>query len=190
MTENEVLRYLTETGALLNGHFKLRSGLHSNQFFQAALLLQYTAVASKLCTALANKWKDSDIETVISPAVGGIVVGQEVGKALSCRAIFAEKDDDSNLLLRRGFSLRKGERVLIAEDVITKGGRVQQTIDLVREHGAIPVGVAIIADRSDGTVNFADVPYSSLVKLQLATYTPEECPLCKQGIAIDTPGTK
>ncbi|MCR5380402.1 MAG: orotate phosphoribosyltransferase [Lentisphaeria bacterium] len=189
MEKSEIIRDFEDTGALLHGHFLLRSGLHSDQYFQAALLLQHTLIAAKLCAALAESFKDMSIETVISPAIGGIIVGQEVGRALGVKAVFAEKDDDSNLVLRRGFSFHEGERVLVAEDVVTKGGRVQQTIDLVREHGANPVGVAVLVDRSAGDVDFG-IPMVSLLKLQLPTYEASECPLCKQGVPIYKPGSK
>ncbi|MFA6814862.1 MAG: orotate phosphoribosyltransferase [Lentisphaeria bacterium] len=189
MQEKEIIKYLTETGALLNGHFQLRSGLHSSRYFQAALVLQHTLIAAKLCAAMAAPWRDMGIETVISPAVGGIVVGQEVGRALGVKAIFAEKDEASNLHLRRGFCLKKGEKVLVAEDVITKGGRVAQTIELVRSYGAIPVGAACMVDRSTGTVDLG-VPFKSLLKLNLPTYKPEDCPLCAKKMPIDHPGSK
>ncbi len=189
MERSAIIKDFEDTGALLKGHFLLRSGLHSDQYFQAALLLQHTLIAAKLCAVLAEPWQGKGIETVISPAVGGIVVGQEVGRALGVNAIFAEKDDDSNLLLRRGFSLKPGEKVLIAEDVVTKGGRVQQTIDLVREHGADPIGVAVLVDRSAGDVDFG-IPMNSLLKLSLPTYQPAECPMCKNNIPIDKPGSK
>ena len=189
MKESEVLQYLSETGALLKGHFLLRSGLHSDQYFQGALLLQHTLIAAKLCAALAEPWQNQGIETVISPAIGGIVVGQEVGRALGVKAIFAEKDDNSNLLLRRGFTLKPGEKVLVAEDVVTKGGRVQQTIDLVRAHGAIPVGAATLIDRSAGSADFG-IPFRSLLQLNLPTFEPENCPLCKQGLPIDKRSNK
>ena len=189
MTEADILKILSDTGALLTGHFLLRSGLHSNRYFQAALVMQHTAAASQLCGVLADQFRGLAIETVISPAVGGIVVGQEVGRQLGVRAIFAEKDEASNLLLRRGFSLRAGERVLVAEDVVTKGGRVQQTVDLVRACGAEVVGVAVVVDRSDGSLDFG-APLKSLLTLQLATYAADECPMCSQGLPIDKPGSK
>ena len=181
MNDTEILKYMIDTGALLNGHFLLRSGLHSDQYFQAAQLLQNTRIATQ--------WNADEIDVVLSPAIGGIVVGQEVGRALDKRAIFAEKDEESNLLLRRGFVLRPGERVLVAEDVVTKGGRVQQTIDLARSFGAIPVGVCAMVDRSKGGVDFG-IPFRSLVRLSLKTFAPEDCPLCKKGLAIDKPGSK
>ncbi|MBQ4479360.1 MAG: orotate phosphoribosyltransferase [Victivallales bacterium] len=189
MNDTEILKYLCDTGALLNGHFLLRSGLHSDQYFQAALLLQNTQIAALLCAEMARPWKQAGIDVVISPAIGGIVVGQEVGRALGTRAIFAEKDDNSNLILRRGFSLKPGEKVLVAEDVVTKGGRVQQTIDLVRSYGATPVGVTVLVDRSKGDVDFG-IPFHSLARLSLKTFDPNDCPLCKKGMPIDHPGSK
>ncbi len=189
MKESEILESFCSTGALLKGHFQLRSGLHSDQYFQAALVLQHTLIAARLCAAMAEPWKDMGIETVISPAVGGIIVGQEVGRSLGIRAVFAEKDDNSNLVLRRGFTFRPGEKVLVAEDVVTKGGRVQQTIDLVRACGAEPVGVTVMVDRSTDPVDFG-IPFRSLLKLSLKTYQPDDCPLCKSGMPIDHPGSK
>lgn len=188
MTKEEIIKTFQDIGALLEGHFLLRSGLHSNRFFQAALLLQYPEVAGKLCAQLAEEFKDSKIETVISPAVGGLIVGHEMGRALGTKAIFADKVNDE-LVLKRGFSLRKGERVLVAEDVITRGGRVQQTIDLVKAHGAEVAGVAVIVDRSSGQASF-DVPHKSLIQLELEVYEPDNCPLCSKGLELERPGSK
>ena len=188
MTEQEILEALQETQALLSGHFLLRSGLHSDRYFQAALLLQHTRLAARLCGQLASSVDAENVETVISPATGGIVVGQEVGRALGVRAIFAEKDGQGGLVLRRGFSLEPGENVLVAEDVITRGGRVQQTIDLVRAHRAHVTGVAVVADRSGGNADFG-VPLHRLIQLSLETYEPECCPLCKQKLPLVKPGS-
>ncbi len=188
MTEQEIIKIFEDSKALLTGHFQLRSGKHSNRFFQAALLLQYPDKAETLCRVLADKFAGVEVETVISPAVGGLIVGQEVGRALGVRAIFADKED-GQLVLKRGFALKPGEKVLVAEDVITEGGRVRQTIDLVRAHGGEVVGVAVLVDRSGGKATF-DVPHQSLLKLQLPTYEPAECPMCKAGEAIDRPGSK
>ena len=135
MTEREIIEILESSGALLNGHFQLRSGLHSNRFFQAALLLQYPDKAETVCRYLAEQYKDCGATAVISPAVGGLIVGQEVARALGVRAIFADKED-GELVLKRGFTIAPGEKVLVAEDVVTKGGRVQQTVDLVRDREA------------------------------------------------------
>ena len=188
MTDQEIIAVFEESKALLNGHFQLRSGLHSNQFFQAALLLQYPDKAELLCKHLATKFEGVEIETVISPAVGGLIVGQEMGRALGTRAIFADKDE-GKLVLKRGFSIKPGEKVLVAEDVITRGGRVQETIDLVRAHGGDVVGVAVLVDRSGGLAKF-DVPTYSLIKLNLQPFEPDNCELCKAGLPIDRPGSK
>ena len=188
MNKDEILNIFLESKALLEGHFKLRSGLHSNRFFQAALLLQYPDKAEKVCAALAKNYKDKGVEVVISPAVGGLIVGQEVARALGVRAIFADKENDE-LVLKRGFKIKPGEKVLVAEDVITRGGRVQQTVDLVRSLGGEVVGIAVIVDRSGGQASF-DVPCVSLTELELDTYNPDDCALCKSGLELDTPGSK
>ena len=188
MTEQEIIAILENSGALLSGHFQLRSGLHSNRFFQAALLLQYPDKAEIVCRHLAESFKDEKIETVISPAVGGLIVGQEVARALGVRAIFADKED-GKLVLKRGFAIKPGEKVLVAEDVVTKGGRVQETCDLVRACGGEVVGIAVIVDRSGGNASF-DVPFKSALKLTLPTYDPAECPLCAEKLPIDRPGSK
>jgi len=188
MTEQEIIEICKKAGALLDGHFKLRSGLHSNRFFQAALLLQDPKTAEKICSALAEKFKDTQISAVISPAVGGLIVGHEVAKALGVRAIFADKEND-NLVLKRGFKIGKNEKILVAEDVVTRGGRVQQTVDLVRGLGGDVAGIAVIVDRSQGNASF-DVAHKSLLQLELETFDPEECPLCQKNIPIERPGSK
>ncbi len=188
MTKEEIINIFKDAKALLEGHFKLRSGLHSNRFFQAALLLQYPDVAEKVCAELAAKFKDADIQCVISPAVGGLIVGQEVARALGVRAIFADKVNDE-LVLKRGFKIAPMEKVLVAEDVITRGGRVQQTIDLVRRHGGQVAGVAVIVDRSAGNAKF-DIEHKALLELELETYEPDNCPLCEAGMDIEQPGSK
>lgn len=188
MDEKQIIGIMEDAGALLTGHFQLRSGLHSPRFFQAALLLQYPDKAETVCRFLAEKFRNEKIDSVISPAVGGLIVGQEVARALGCRAIFADKED-GQLVLKRGFVIRPGEKVLVAEDVVTKGGRVQQTIDLVRAHGGDVVGAAVLVDRSGGSASF-DVRFESLLKLTLPTYDPAECPLCQAGYPLDRPGSK
>lgn len=188
MTEQQVIEICEKSGALLTGHFQLRSGRHSNRFFQAALLLQYPDKAEAVCRHLAEAFAGVKIDSVISPAVGGLIVGQEVARAIGCRAIFADKED-GQLILKRGFEIKPGEKVLVAEDVVTQGGRVQQTIDLVRSFGGEVVGVAVVVDRSGGAAKF-DVPMKSALQLTLPTYDPAECPLCRDGAAIDRPGSK
>ncbi len=187
MTNEEIVKTFQDAGALLTGHFKLRSGMHSDKFFQAALLFVQPAIGEKLCSTLAERMKDLGAETVISPAVGGLFVGQEIARALKLKSIFADKENDQ-LVLKRGFSIRKGEKVIIAEDVVTKGGRVQQTIDLVRSLGGEPVAVGIIADRSGGEADFG-IPLYSLIQLNLPKYDPQECPFCKKGMPLFTPGS-
>ncbi len=191
MNDQEIIAAFEEAGALLTGHFQLRSKKHSNRFFQAALIFKKPWVGEALCAELAKRMKEAgiDAETVISPAVGGLFVGQEIARALHIESIFADKDNDQ-LVLKRGFQLKPGEKVIVAEDVVTEGGRVQQTIDLVKSKGAIPVAVAVITDRSGGKASFGGIPFYSLIKLNLPTYTAEECPMCKAGQAIDVPGSK
>src|SRR5664280_1346647 len=162
MTQDEVLQVFRDSGALLEGHFILRSGLHSRQYFQCALALQQMPIVEKLGSALADKVRQFSAVTVIAPALGGLVIGQEVARQLGVRFIFAEKEE-GKLVLRRGFKIASGEKTLVIEDVVTKGGRVQETIDIVRAHGGQVTGVAAIVDRSNGAVNFG-VPFASLIK--------------------------
>src|SRR5690349_22639470 len=143
----DLLLLFRKSGALLDGHFVLRSGLHSREYFQCALLLQHTEIAAKVCGWLADKVHQFDCDTVISPALGGIIVGQEVGRSLGKRHIFVEKDE-GKLVLRRGFKIDKGEKFVVIEDVVTRGGRVQETIDIIRENGGVVTAVGVIVDRS------------------------------------------
>src|SRR6202049_192714 len=152
MTENDVLQIFRDSGALLEGHFILRSGVHSRQFFQCALALQQMPVVEKLGAALAAKVRPLRAVTVVSPAMGGLVMGQEVARQLGLRFIFVEKEE-GRLVLRRGFKIAPGEKLLVVEDVVTKGGRVQETLDIVRAHGGDVLGVAMVVDRSNGTIN-------------------------------------
>jgi len=190
MMEQDVLGLLEETGALLNGHFELRSGLHSARFFQCANLLRFPRKAELLCKALVETVIASDavgqIDMVISPAVGGILVGHEVARALGVMSIFAEKEND-RLVMRR-FAIEKGMRYVIAEDVITRGGRVQETIDLVEAAGGEVAAIVLLVDRSGGKVKF-DYPTFSLVKMEPVVWNPKECPLCEQGSVAAHPGS-
>jgi orotate phosphoribosyltransferase len=189
MTNEELLQAFRETGALLEGHFLLRSGLHSGQYFQCALLLQPMPLVEKLGAALAARFDGAAIDTVIAPAMGGLVIGQEVARQLRKRFIFAEKDDQGKLALRRGFKIAKDERILVVEDVITRGGRVQETLDIVRALGGQIVGIGVIVDRSGGGVAFG-LPTVALGKLQAEAFDPAACPLCKQGLPLVKPGSK
>ena len=159
MTENEVLKIFRDSGALLEGHFVLRSGLHSRQFFQCALALQQMRIVEKLGAELAAKVRSLGAVTVVSPAMGGLVLGQEVARQLGLRFIFVEKEQ-GRLVLRRGFRISPGEKILVVEDVVTKGGRVQETVAIVREHGGQVVGIAMAVDRSGGTIDFG-IPRSA-----------------------------
>ncbi len=187
---NEVLDLFRQTGALLHGHFVLRSGLHSREFFQCALLLQDATVAARVCGLLADQLGQYDATTVISPAVGGIIVGQEVARHLGKRHIFAEKDGNGGLVLRRGFTITPGERFLVAEDVVTRGGRVQETIQIVRDHGGIVAAAGSIVDRSGGTLPDFGCPFVSLVKLDVETFDPQNLPPDLAATPAIKPGSK
>ena len=188
MTQAEVLQIFRNTGALLEGHFILRSGLHSRQYFQCALALQQMPVVEKIGAALANKVRSLGAVTVIAPALGGLVIGQEVARQLGMRFIFAEKEE-GKLVLRRGFKIAPGEKILVVEDVVTKGGRVQETIDNVRAQGGNVVAVATIVDRSNGAVNFG-VPFASLITLQVEVFKPDKLPPDLAAIPAVKPGSK
>jgi orotate phosphoribosyltransferase len=188
MTQDEVLEIFRGTGALLEGHFILRSGLHSRQFFQCALALQQMPVVEKLGHALAEKVKSLGAATVVAPAMGGLVIGQEVARQLRLRFIFPEKEN-GKLVLRRGFKIAPGERILVVEDVVTKGGRVQETMDIVRAHGGNIVGAAAIVDRSNGAVNFG-VPFHSLLSLQVEAFEPDKLPPDLRATPAIKPGSK
>jgi len=188
MTQDEILQIFRDTDALLEGHFILRSGLHSRQYFQCALALQQMPVVEKLGGALADKARPLGAVTVIAPALGGLVIGQEVARQLGLRFIFSEKEE-GKLVLRRGFKIAPGEKTLVVEDVVTKGGRVQETIDIVRAHGGHVTGVAAIVDRSNGAVKFG-VPFASLISLQVELFKPDKLPPDLAAIPAIKPGSK
>lgn len=188
LNETWILETFKKSGALLNGHFLLTSGRHSDVYFQCAKVLQYPEYAEKLCSIIADEFKNKKIDTVIAPAIGGIVVGQEVARLLNKRSIFAEREDKT-LTLRRGFSLEKGEKVLVCEDVVTTGGSVFEVIEIVKKAGAEVVGVGFIVDRSNGKVQFG-FPQVSGMKMNVVSYSAEECPLCKEGTSAVKPGSR
>jgi orotate phosphoribosyltransferase len=185
----DLLALFRKTGALLDGHFVLRSGLHSRQFFQCALLLQHTEIAADVCGRLADKLRGIDCDAVISPALGGIIVGQEVGRALGKRHIFVEKDA-GRLVLRRGFAIRSNERFIVAEDVVTRGGRVQETVDIVRAHGGEVNGIGVIVDRSGGQRPDYGCPFVSLIEMNVETFPANDLPEDLAGIPAIKPGSK
>ena len=188
MTREEALQLFRETGALLEGHFILRSGLHSRQFFQCAIALQQMPIVEQFGAALAEKVRSLGAVTVVAPAMGGLVIGQEVARQLGVRFIFVEKED-GKLVLRRGFKMAAGEKILVVEDVVTKGGRVQETIDIVRAEGGDLLGVAVLVDRSNGTVDFG-VPFHSLIALQVETFDPNNLPPDLASSQAVKPGSK
>ena len=175
-------------GALLEGHFRLTSGLHSPGYLQCALVLQHPAEAEACGAAIADGVRALGADVVLSPALGGIVIGQEVARALGVRAMFAERQD-GKLTLRRGFSLSPGEKVLVVEDVVTTGGSTQETIDVARAADARVVGAAAIIDRSGGQQRI-DVPFHALATVALPTYEEGTCPLCAEGKPVVKPGSR
>ena len=188
MTEQEVRDILVKTNAIMDGHFLLTSGLHSPHYVEKFNVLQHPKYTEQLCKAMAAKFKDANIETVVGPVTGGIILAHETGKALGTRAIFTERVD-GKMTFRRGFSLHEGERVLIVEDIVTTGGSIKEVIEVVREHGGIPVAVSMLVDRSGGKADFGDVPATALLKMNVETYKPEDCPLCKKGIPMTKRGS-
>ncbi|MCH7677058.1 orotate phosphoribosyltransferase [candidate division KSB1 bacterium] len=188
MTEQEILQIFAETEALLTGHFILTSGLHSNRYFQGAKVLQHPEIAAKLCSQIGEHFKNKHIDAVIAPAVGGIIVTHEVAKSLGVRAIFSERQQ-GEMTLRRGFEIKKGENLLVVEDVITTGGSVKEVIDLVKASGGNLAGAGCLVDRSGGQVNLGTELFS-LVKLTIQTFPPENCELCKQGSQAVKPGSR
>jgi len=185
----DLLALFRETGALLDGHFVLRSGLHSREYFQCAILLQHTDIAANVCGWLADKVRAFDCDAVISPALGGIIVGQEVGRSLGKRHIFVEKDE-GKLVLRRGFQILPNEKFIIVEDVVTRGGRVQETIDIVHAHGGIVSAVAVIVDRSGTVKPDFGCPFVSLTEMNVETFPADKLPPDLAKIPAIKPGSK
>jgi orotate phosphoribosyltransferase len=185
----DLLALFRKTGALLDGHFVLRSGLHSRQYFQCAILLQHTDIAARVCRMLADKVRRFDCDSVISPALGGIIVGQEVGRSLGKRHIFVEKED-GKLALRRGFKIDNGEKFIVVEDVVTRGGRVRETIDIVRAHGGVVTAVGVIVDRSGNAKPDFGCPFISLVEMTVENFAADELPPDLAKIPAVKPGSK
>ena len=188
MTEDDVLKVFREHSALLEGHFILSSGLHSDRYIQCALVLQQPRVAEQLCVALAPRLVELGAKTVVGPALGGVIVAHEVARALGLRALFTERQD-GKMTLRRGFRLEEGEPVLVVEDVITTGKSTRETIDCIEDAGGKVVGVGALVDRSGGKAEFT-VPKAALVTLDVKTYDPDNCPLCREGKPAVKPGSR
>lgn len=189
LSRNEILEIFKKTGALLEGHFLLTSGRHSNQYFQCAKVLQYPDLTSKICSLIVDHFKSYEIDTVIAPAMGGMIVGYEVARQLNKRSIFTERENKV-MTLRRGFTLNENEKVLVCEDVVTTGGSVIEVIDIVKSFGAKVVGVGSIVDRSNGKVDFGYEFFPSL-RLDAVSFTSEECQICKEGkLELVKPGSR
>lgn len=191
MKEEEVKQLLIDTQAILEGHFLLTSGLHSPMYVEKFNVLQHPKYTEKLCQELAERFQDQKVELVIGPMTGGILLAHEVGKALGTRAIFTEREKGV-MTLRRGFRIEPGTRVLIVEDIVTTGGSVQEVVNVVKASGGHIVGVGLLVDRSGGKADFG-VPkdqVQALLHLSVPTYTAEECPLCRDGVAMTERGSK
>jgi len=187
--DEPILEVFRQAGALLEGHFLLSSGLHSPKYLQCALVLEDPARAERLCRQLARAFTDDRIECVVGPALGGILVAYELARALGARSLFTERQD-GKMTLRRGFAVRPGERILLAEDVVTTGGSLREVQDLVLAAGAKVVAVAALVDRTSGRDPGFGVPLASLVKVDVPTYPPESCPLCEAGQPVVKPGSR
>ena len=184
MTTEQVLEIFETTGALLKGHFRLRSGLHSDCFLQTAVVLQYPEIATQLCKQLSNQI-DNEVDVVIGPAIGGVIIAHEIAQALVARAIFGEKRN-GEMILRPGFQINSGDRVLAVDDVLTTGGSVSKLIDLTRQHEGEVIAVAFLVDRSSSPIDFG-VPQFCLANIDASTYCPEDCPMDKAGVPIVEP---
>lgn len=187
-TQDQVLEIFERTGVLLEGHFRLTSGLHAAKYLQCAQLLQYPHEAGPLCEQLAEYFKDAGATVVAGPATGGIILAYEVAKALGVKNIFGERENGV-MTFRRGFKVEPTDKVLVLEDVVTTGGSVKELIECVKAAGAEVVGVASLVNRSGGRVDFG-VPFKSLVNLDITTYQPDDCPMCKQGSVAYKPGSR
>lgn len=186
LTKQQIMNMLEETHAVMHGHFLLTSGLHSPMYVEKFNVLQHPKYTEQLCQAMAEAFKDDNIELVIGPMTGGILLAHEVGKTLGTRALFTERDG-GKMQLKRGFQIPEGARVLVVEDIVTTGGSVFEVMQTIREHGGNVVGVALMVDRSGGKVDFG-VKTQALLTLDVTTYRPEECPLCKQGLEFTKRG--
>jgi orotate phosphoribosyltransferase len=188
MKPDEVIDRFSKTGALLEGHFVLSSGLHSTKYLQCALVLQHPSEAEAFGQAIAENFSEQQVETVAAPAIGGIVIGWEVARALGIRSIWTEREQ-GQMTLRRGFTVRPGERILVVEDVVTTGGSTRETIEALRDAGALVVAAASIIDRSGGHADVG-VPRIALATLDVPVHAPDACPLCTQGVPAIKPGSR
>lgn len=180
ITQERVMEILKEAGVLLEGHFRLTSGRHSNKYLQCAKIFRNTKYSEELCAALAEQYRGDGVQVVIGPAMGAVQMAYEVSRHLQCENFFTERNEEGKMTLRRGFAVNPGEKVLVVEDVVTTGGSVREVIDLVQAAGGIVVGVGSIVDRTGGKIDFG-VPFRAVVSVAVESWEPEECPLCKAG---------
>ncbi|MGE5557952.1 MAG: orotate phosphoribosyltransferase [Bacillota bacterium] len=188
LDQKELLSIFRETRVLREGHFRLTSGKHSSVYIQCAQVLQYPKFTELLCDDLARRFKGEEIDVVVAPAIGGIIIAYEVARFLGCRALFTEREDNV-MTFRRGFHLEMDENVLVVEDIVTTGGSVMEVIDAVQKKGGFMRGVGVLVDRSGGKVNFG-VRTEALYTTDYVTYEPEECPLCKEDVPLIKPGSR
>ncbi len=188
LTNERVIEVLKEAGVLSEGHFLLTSGRHSGKYLQCAKIFQDTKYAEELCASLAKKYEDVGVDIVCGPAIGAIQMAYEVSRHLGVKNIFTERVE-KKMMLRRGFTIEKGQKVLIVEDVITTGGSVLEVIDIVREQGGIVCGVGVLVDRTGGKIGFG-VPLNSVISMEVESFSEDECPMCKAGLPIEKPGSR
>lgn len=182
LTQEQVLQIFKDSGALLQGHFKLTSGLHSNTYFEKFQVLQYPKYVEQLCTELADRFHDDQIDVVLGPTTGGVLLAYEIGKQLGTRGIFAEKGEGGRIL-KRGFRIDPGQRVLVVDDVLTTGGSVWDTIEVVKRSSAVLAGVGLLVDRTGGNIDFG-VRTEALLSVAVEKFDPADCPLCKAGVPL------
>ncbi|WDV47607.1 orotate phosphoribosyltransferase [Clostridiaceae bacterium M8S5] len=188
MKREEIINIFKESGVLLEGHFLLTSGKHSKQYLQCAKLFQYPESSQIISKELADKFRDTEIDVVIGPAIGGIILAYEVAKQLNVKNVFAERENGA-MTLRRGFSINEGDKVLVVEDVVTTGGSVKEVIDIVKEMKGVVVGVGSVVDRSSNNIKFEE-ELRSVIKFDIETFESDACPLCKEGIEVVKPGSR
>lgn len=189
MKRDEIIKLLEQVGAVRTGHFELTSGRHSGTYIQCALILEHPKHAEQLGRALADLFKDLSVACVVSPALGGILIGYEVARALGVRSLFVERDKSGQMALRRGFELRPAERVLVVEDVWTTGGSTRETLGVVEQEGGLVVAAGALIDRSGGTLEL-NVPARALLEMEVPSYEPDDCPLCRAGSSAVRPGSR
>lgn len=190
ITNERVTEILKEAGVLLEGHFRLTSGRHSNRYLQCAKIFRNTKYSEELCAVLAEKYKDDNIQLIVGPAMGAVQMAYEVSRNFDCENFFTERDENGKMQLRRGFEIEPNQRVLIVEDVVTTGGSVYEVIELVEQNGGIVAGVGSIVDRTGGKIDFG-VPFRAVYSAEVQSWEPDECPLCKEGkIELVKPGSR